>query len=356
MNISLNTVVPGYTMEPTMMFAHPTYLNDPYVAKVEQIYIPEHTVPAIPVEIKVSQKETWAWRNGTWKQKIFKTMIDAGIKQTVVDYSGYFVYDARFETDKNVGHIMENIFTPVLLAQKILSEHLNQAIKIHVILTQKASHIAQEMYETAGIPVICTNDKVLANVVELTPSLELHGAQPDVVNIDIPNFNPSTPERVFISRRGNRSLINNDEVTDFLERQGFVTYYFEDLSTSEKWSIARNAKVAVAVHGAGTGHFIFNRKGLSNHAAPGSGLRLIEIFSPCYTVFAFRRYGSVLNGKWCAVRGQISPEVIRYLDFDKSPRNSEQSPIRDPFKIDLESLQMAIDYMDTPQRSRLVHS
>jgi hypothetical protein len=120
----------------------------------------------------------------------------------------------------------------------------------------------------------------------------------------------------------------------------------EDLTTSEKWSIARNAKVAVAVHGAGTGNFIFNRQGLTPGTAKGCGLKLIELYSPCYVIPTYRRFGIVLNGKWCAVRGQITPEMLHYLDFDNAPRNPEKSPIRDPFKIDLPALEMALDYME----------
>jgi len=346
MNISLNTVVPGFTMEPTMMFGYPTYLSDVYTAKVEQIYIPEEKVEPIPVEIRVSRKQTMASRKSSWKRELLNALVGSKSQEKGLDYSNYFVYDARFDTDKNVAHIMDNICTPLLLAQKLLSEHLGQSITIHAILPEKASALAQETYKTLRIPTICTNQKVYANVVELTPSLALDGVQPDVFNVDIPNYNSQTPERVFIARRGNRRLINNDEVSQFLAQRGFVTYYFEDFNTSEKWSIARNAKVVVAVHGAGTGNFIFNRDGLAASAPKGSGLKLIELFSPCYTIFTYRRFGAHLNGKWCAVRGQISPEVLRYLDFDKTPRDSERSPIRDPFKIDLESLQMALDYME----------
>ncbi|MBW4693007.1 MAG: glycosyltransferase family 61 protein [Lyngbya sp. HA4199-MV5] len=132
-----------------------------------------------------------------------------------------------------------------------------------------------------------------------------------------------------------------------------------DLTASEKWSIARNAKAVVAVHGAGTGNFIFNRLGLAPQAVKGSGLRLIELFSPSFTIHTYRHMSTTLNGRWCGVRGQITPEVLRYLDFDKSTRDTLKSPIRDPFKVDLSTLQMALDYLEVDGeisvKKRLVH-
>lgn len=59
------------------------------------------------------------------------------------------------------------------------------------------------------------------------------------------------------------------------------------------------------------------------------------------------------------MRGQITPEVLRYLDFDKSTRDTLKSPIRDPFKVDLSTLQMALDYLEVDGeisvKKRLVH-
>jgi len=72
----------------------------------------------------------------------------------------------------------------------------------------------------------------------------LYGVEAKLFDTEFKNYNPTTPDRVFIARRGSRQLTNNDEVIDFLEQRGFVTYYFEDLTASEKWSVTRNAKIA----------------------------------------------------------------------------------------------------------------
>ncbi|MBW4472076.1 MAG: glycosyltransferase family 61 protein [Stenomitos rutilans HA7619-LM2] len=345
-----------------MMFGYPTCASDVYTPKVEQIFLPDQEdMPELPVEIKVAKKYTWEIQATNWKWKLFEQMIKIGRHKQSLDYEGHFIFDARGETDKNIAHLLENICTPVLLAKKLISQHLKRPVEINVILKENASKLAQDLFNTLDIPILCTNFEVYGNVVEAIYDYRyrLYGIEAELFNLEFKGYNPSTEERIFIARRGSRHLINNNEVAKFLEERGFVTYYFEDLTASEKWSIARNAKVVVAVHGAGTGNFIFNRLGLAPQAKNGSGLRIIELFSPSFTIHTYRQFSTVLNGSWCGVRGQITPEVLRYLDFDTSPRDTLKSPIRDPFKIDLSSLQMALDYLKVdeakPNTQRLVH-
>jgi hypothetical protein len=347
-DINLHRKVPGLVTEPSMMFAYPTHASDVYTPVIERIYVPERHFPPVDVDIKVSARHTGVRHTGSLKGKVYRSLSSFLEDRSSVDLSGKFIFDARFDTEKNIGHIIENILTPVLFAQQQLSEYLNQSIKIHVILKKGASEVARQAYELLSIPTICTDNDIYGYVVDVSKHT-LFGALPQLFNIDFTGYNPTTPERVFIPRRGSRQIINNDEVRQFLEARGFTTYYFEDLTHSEKWSIVKNAKVAVVNHGAGTANFVFNRRGLESPQIPGSGLHLIEIFSPNYTMLpGYNRLAKLFNGKWCAVRGQISPETIRFLDFNNKPRNSLKSPIKDPFRVDLKSLELALEYMDLP--------
>jgi hypothetical protein len=362
MQVSLQTTVPAITVEPTMVFGYPTCASDVYTPRVEQIYLPsEEAVPAIPVEIAVNTRYTWEIETKSWKWKLFERVMRVRQHNQAIDYEGHFIYDGRYETDKNIAHMLENICTRVLLAQKHLSEYLNRPVEINVVLKENASELARDLFSTLGIPTLCTNFEVYGDVVDVIHDWDyrLYGVQAELLNVEFKNYSPATPDRVFIARRGSRQLLNNDEVSEFLKTKGFTTYFFEDLTASEKWSIARNAKVAIAVHGAGTGNFIFNRLGLTSQAEKGSGLRLIELFSPSFTIHTYRPFSAILNGKWCGVRGQITPDVLRYLDFDSTPRDTLKSPIRDPFKVDLSTLQMALNYLNVDgveaKKQELVH-
>jgi hypothetical protein len=361
--ISLRTMVPAIVVEPTMIFAHPTCASDVFTPKVERLYLPaEEVVPAVPVEIEVKTKYTWNIGTKSWKWKLFERVMRVRQHNQALDYEGHFIFDARYETDKNIAHILENVCTNVLLAKQHLSEYLNRPVEINVVLKENVSELARDLFDTLGIPTLCTNFEVYGDIVDVihNPHYRLYGVEAELFNLEFKNYERDTPDRVFIARRGSRQLINNDEVIKFLAQKGFTTYYFEDLTASEKWSIARNAKVAVAVHGAGTGNFIFNRSGLAPQAEKESGLRIIELFSPSFTIHTYRQFSAILNGRWCGVRGQITPEVLRYLDFDSTPRDTLKSPIRDPFKVDLSTLQMALDYLEVdvvePPKEKLVYS
>ncbi|NEQ23646.1 MAG: glycosyltransferase family 61 protein [Microcoleus sp. SIO2G3] len=343
MEINLHAEVPAFVMEPTMLFSYPTCTADVYTPKIERVYLPEERSPAIPVELKVASGHLGTRQTGSLKWKVYKTLTKWNQSAPTLDFSGRFLFEARFDADNNIAHILENICTPVLYAKQLLSEHLNQEIKIYVVLRGRASTLSQQVYETLGIPVICTDGDIFGEIVQMTPFRMLYGIQPQVFNIEIQNYNSQTPDRVFISRRGNRKLSNNDEVCQFLEARGFTTYYFEDLTPSEEWSIARNAKAVVAVHGAGSGNLIFNRLGLDSPDA--TGLRIVELLSPSFALMTYRHFGTLLNGKWCAVRGQITPETLRYLDFTHKPRSPHLSPMKNPYKVDLQTIELALNYV-----------
>lgn len=347
MNIELYRTIPELVVKPSMMFAYPTCLADVYTPAIEHIYLPEIRYPSLNATVKIAPgQSTMPAKSLKWK--LYQTLTTGVKKRPTQDLSTRFIFDARFDTDKNIAHILENICTPVLFARQLLSAHLNQKVDILIVLKANVSLMARQIYEALDLPIYCTNDPVYGNLVQVSNFGSLLAIQPELFNVHIKNYNHATPERVLISRRGTRQLINEAEVIQFLEAQGFTTYYFEDLSLSEKWSIVRNAKVAVAVHGAGTGHFIFNRQGLES-LEPDRGLRLIELFSANFTIHTYRHLSATLNGKWCAVRGQIMPETIRSLDFNQN-RNVLKSPIKDPFKVDLKSLQLALDYLEITAR------
>lgn len=101
----------------------------------------------------------------------------------------------------------------------------------------------------------------------------------------------------------------------------------------------------VAVHGAAVNNLAFNRLGLKENAEVGSGVKVIEIMSPGWIHSGFRELVNAINGRWCAVRGQMTPNVLHSVDFSKKMPNSLKSPFRDPFRVDCQTIQMAIDYI-----------
>lgn len=348
MEIVLNSDIPGLTLKSSMMFAYPTSMMNVWDPAIEQILLPEVSAPLGQVQVKVLTGNTGARSIGSWKWKMYR--LASGLLKTnkTLDYSGKFIFDARFDTDKNPSHILDKIATPILYVRKALSEHFQQDIEINVVLNANTSTLAKRSYPLLGIPIISTDDDVFGEVVTVFSNSQhsFCGVRPALFDIDFLDHPNISSEKIFIPRRGNRSLLNNDEVTAFLTERGFKTCYFEDFSVNEQWSIARNAKVVVAVHGAAVTHLIFNRLGLRADSALGSGVKVVEIMSPGWIHDGFRRLVNEINGRWCSTRGQITPEVLRATDFSQSPPNCHQSPFKDPFKVDCKTIQMALNYLD----------
>lgn len=329
-----------------MLFSFPTGTLNTWKPSIEQILLPEESFISEQFQVKVESSET-ALQSVSRKRKLYQSAVNCFRGVKTLDYSGKFIYDARWDTYKNLSHIID-LASLVLFARKILRENLQEKIDIHIILHSEAIKYSfvKDMYGLMEIPLIYSDNAVRGEVVTVSPSPhKLYTLKPELFDIDFRGYKKMGFDKVFIPRRGNRDLINNDEVTEFLERKGFQTCYFEDFSVAEKWSIMKDAKIVVAVHGAAVNNIVFNRLGFEENAAYGSGVKVIELMSPGWIDYGFRELTSVFNGKWCGVRGQITPKMLQAVDFSEQTPTSLKSPYKDAFKVDCQAIQMALDYV-----------
>jgi hypothetical protein len=108
----------------------------------------------------------------------------------------------------------------------------------------------------------------------------------------------------------------------------------------KQWSLVKNAREVVAIHGASMHALAFNRHGLARQSGDLSGLKVIEIFPSSYCSDYFRRLACVMNAHWCAVRGQITVDVVRELEVNQDPKAQAFTD----FHVDLETLALALDF------------
>lgn len=346
MDIDLHQQIPEFRVASSMMFGFPTGLTNIHSPSIERVLLPEEYTPPMQVEVRTTSGIATSV-NLSWKRKAYQAVTGILESRRTLDYSGKFVFDARFDTYKNIAHILDNVATPVLFARKVLREYLQKEVNIHVILDGRgAKHtLSKEIYSLLGIPTICTDSDVLGEVVTVSDH-RIFSVKPQLFNFDFPGYKKSSFEKVFIPRRGNRRLINNDEINSFLTKRGFQTCYLEDFSLAEQWSILRDAKIVVAVHGAAVSNLIFNRLSLEENASSSSGVKVVEIMSPGWIHSGFRDLINAIDGRWCSVRGQITPDVISTIDFSARTPDSLKSPFKDPFRADCQTIQMALDYVD----------
>lgn len=139
------------------------------------------------------------------------------------------------------------------------------------------------------------------------------------------------PQDIFLSRRGTRTLLNEDEVADFLSQRGFHLVYAEDHTAADQIRLITQARRIVAIHGAGLAPLLYR-------APDGPKAHLIELMPCGHMTDVYRVMAQQVGVDWIGVRGRIKPEYIApaYAFTDGFSAFS-----LDPFHIDVHSLDAA---------------
>ncbi len=333
--------IPAHTMAETMTYAHRTRVADFMVPAVEHILQPEHVLPAHQKTITLETcRSLTAGENrrvdsgplGPLKHKVRKA-VHAVVPD--VDLGQTYALDMRSQDMWNVAHIIHDALGPLRFIEQILAADDTVPTRpVHLILPKKAPPIALRFFEEAGVPVVCTDGAVLADQLAITQEFNL-AALPSLEHQPVEPWDTELPKKVYISRRGGRSVLNEPQVHALLRERGYERIYPEDLSISQQWSLLGNATDVVGIHGAGLAALGFSSR-RPRGAEPR--FRLIELFSPGYANTCFRIYAAVLGGTWVGVRGKLTPEIIEDLDVRGEPLAHHMSS----FEVDLESLELAL--------------
>ncbi len=107
-------------------------------------------------------------------------------------------------------------------------------------------------------------------------------------------------QRIFISRKQRRRVINEDELVAVLSNFGFKSIACESLSVAEQVSLFAAAEVVIGIHGAAMTNTVF--------CSPGT--KVIEIFAPDYVNPCYRRLSSQVGLEYWEFIGE------RVLDID----------------------------------------
>ncbi len=333
MNIDLKKTLSSKTIDvpPSMRFTYPTRLANAGTASIMQIYMPGHKVNKPELKISIRPDSTQSLEIKPKKKYHPKRLYKILYKKItpLIQMEDEYIFDARYDVDGNMAHILTNVVPALLAAKEIVPQ-------ITVILRSKACSMAINAYKLLGFDVLCTDRDVQGNLILATcPKGNMYAGWYSCIfgKLTLESINKPTPERVFLSRKGSRSIINEHEVEGLLKEYGFEKVYYEDLPIIEQWSIAKNATVVVGIHGAALASLVFNR----------NSVKLVELFHPGYVTGKYRLTTSAIGGKWCGVTGQIPEKenIVRELDYKQNFRRLALSPTR----IDINSLRMALEYL-----------
>ena len=328
------------TIAQSKLFTYPNRLVNPHKASIMEINLPEDRIDDHQIELSTIQGSTrslaFEVKSGVEKKGSLRTNLK-DIYQTIsksrrspLSVGKGLIFDARYDTDRNISHILSNIVT-ILFALKEMDH------RVTVLLREKASSMSRTVYNLLGFPVLFTDGDVCGEVVVgsvdtaylrdwRTGRYGLHFG-----DLDFEGFKHQTPERIFISRKGTRCLTNEQEIEQTLREYGFKKFYFEDIPISEQWSLAKNAKVIVGIHGAAFTSILFNR----------NSPKVLELFHPGYLSPTYRRMTNAIGGTWCGVTGQFPVNLIRELEMKKQGRYFASANMR----IAPSSLQEALQYL-----------
>lgn len=335
--------IPAISIPEARVYAHSTRMSDFATPDVERIVKPETELRRHVVEIRLvdgdskTNVENHPEPSSPLDRLKYRVKRSLHRREPVIDLGKRFALDMRFSFTGNFAHLIHDVLGPLRLIEQTLEQDSTvESSPIHVILPKKAPEIALRVLEFAGVPTICTDGTVRGRLVSITQELNIC-LLPHLVRQPMDTWTAPTPDRVFVSRRGARSILNENSVTNFLVSEGFERVYMEDLPIGQQWSMLGNASEVVGIHGAGLASL-----GFSTHRSHGVGprFRLIELFSPGFASSCFRDYAAVLGGSWVGVRGKITPEVVRDLDFLDQERAHENAS----FEVDLDSLAEALKY------------
>lgn len=145
-----------------------------------------------------------------------------------------------------------------------------------------------------------------------------------------------SPARVFLSRRGTRTIENAAEVTAWLEARGFVTVYPEELDVARQIALFRKAEIVVATSGAGLAPLLY--------AQPGGALcQLVELTPVGLMTDVYRVMAGQIGCNWIGVRGRIKPSYIEKAYDFRSPMVEFSF---DSFFVDVASLERTFELAD----------
>jgi Glycosyltransferase 61 len=358
--IELKVNAPGFDIPESMLFGHRTRMLDSWTPEVERIVKPAMKIDPGEIVIRVTRGNTGDFAVQPRTRNPARMLR----RRRTLSMPDKYIFDSRYDTDGNIAHQVHHLANLVLLAKRELKAALGGDVEIHFILRSNPARFTLELHRLLGIPVITTDARVEGKVVHFSLSqVATHvdgGVMGGAKATDslLPEIfdgyqhlmgDRGTPEKIFVTRRGTRSLINEAEIAQLLESRGFEKVYFEGIPVAEQLRLMGNAREIVAIHGAALAFLVFNRNGLARPQGELGGLRLIQLFPAGYNISLFRRHAAVMNAHWCAVRGQVTSDVIRDLDERNLPRSHEKSP----FRVDPMSLNMALDYSASASVSKV---
>lgn len=316
--------VPEDVIGPDWLLGASTRLVNAWTPGVEHILLAPLRLPAAEVRVSLRHGPSPCWRGP--RRPALRRRADGAARASGV------VFDTRWDTSHNFAHILLNQVPRALLAVEGLG--LASADEASVVVPADAPGYARQIWTCLGFRLLATDGDVVGEhaVVE-APRREHTRAL--ATELYTRRVLPLLPEgepigrKIFIGRRGARSIENAGEVRGYLEARGFTTVSPEEPPVPVQMKIIADAEEIVAVHGAALGPLPVK--------PAGKPFTCIELFGAGYISTAYRFLTRRAGGRWVGVRGRVQRGDLALDRPGADPRARQGAS----FSVDLAALDAA---------------
>jgi len=328
------------------LFAPSTYLIDSWIPQIEEVYLPSISTKSGCLSFSFYEAREVQF-DSVNKGLLFK--INSFLRRSFlkpVYINEQVILDLRESSPGNLSHALM-IHLPVALCAKDYLINLGHGCPLIIFPADLPEHI-YKIYIEIGFEVLRTDNKVIGSVCDFNLSSLVcpRGMLADVIQGSLEgsgfseklnNRSKNLPNKIFISRKDTRCLINEDAVEKMLNSYGYQKIYMEDYDILDQLAMVSLSDDIVAIHGAALGPLVFRSMFNSNK------LKVVELLSPGHMSNVYRVIVNQLNGQWVGVRGKLWPEIItQAYEF---PKEIHKFAYVD-FEVCLLSLEKALNVFD----------
>lgn len=300
--------LPAIHVPAATMVGSASRFSNIYAPAIETILLDAERLKEQPATVTVRHTQTRSFleQRAAGRKAALAALREKWTEGAVMRVGERIVYDARWIFNGNLAHLIGNHLGNLAHIKSRTGLGRDQ---VTVILEKNASSLAHKLMRLIGYETIETNRPVEGNIAAVAFDHDVsYHLIPNISSLEPPGLKPGSVDKIFISRKTSRRILNEPDIVAITREHGFETVYFEDVPFAEQWGVVRDAKHIVSVHGAALG-YINTKVG-----RPGARFKLLEVFSPGLVCDCYRKSTAVIGGQWVGCRGRVTSEFMRHVE------------------------------------------
>lgn len=319
--------LPPFNVPEAFLFGPKSRLTDKWVPIVEKIVLPSTSTVRGKLSILVNA-------NSIEKVNYSDEYLQVG--KNSKDQQARMTCDMRMHFPQNWAHTLTN-HIPMAKIVTNVAKRLNLPPVIF-ILPKKLPQYCKDAFSIFGLEIV-TSDKVFTEnniTIKCDPWIAIRGIR-HMIAEQYANLlssivaGTSISEKIYISRRDTRSILNENELFMYLDDLGFKRIYPEDYSVLEQLSLFRYAHNVVAISGAGLAPILWGKS--------DENRKIVELFQPSNMTNVWRVVAEQKKWKWVGVRGKLWPSFCKHIYGEQ--KNPNKYAFKN-FEVCLDSVASAI--------------